>query len=153
MPRDYIHVYYLFSQHMKYREKSMEDNKSSSMSDMLYALGVFPPGNNMVGSVWGWGRQETRQCSAVTAAMLARPCHPAEGCSRRKSWVEGTWALLRPAQGHMWVRVKCSCWVWAISVTSFSRAKLPMPSSHYVTFLTLSKSRPLTPALRSSPSQ
>lgn len=88
----------------KYREKSMEENKSSSMSDMMYVLGVFPPGNNMVGSVWGrggarsWGSAQwsLQRCSLGPAIQLragAGESHKWRACECSSVLLRGTCGL------------------------------------------------------------
>lgn len=94
------------------------------------------------GSWVRWGRfQQTLQGSAITAGMLWG--------ERSRSGTRGKvmWVLICLAHKHMWVRVKGSCQVWAISITFHSQGQV---NCHHLINVTLSHAPKLclsTPAL------
>lgn len=102
------------------------------------------------GGAWvRWCRfQQTWQGSAITERMHWRER------SRGGHVGEVMWVLICLAHKHMWVRVKGSCQVWAISMTFHSQGQV---NCHHLINVTLSHLSPKlclsTPGLRSSPSQ
>lgn len=135
MLRDYTHIYYWFAQHIWKIQKNQwkKINHPQCQNGCMYNMGVFTSGNNMVGPVWGCGGASRCSRAQRSPQWCLTEALPANRGERRRPRVEGSWVLPNLAHEHVWVRVKSSCQVWAISVTFHSQGLSLQCHHHYMT--------------------